>query len=69
MRGLAQFYAEKKFWIKKSTNEVTGHYTQIIDPNNIWVGVSGFIADGVGYHTVAMEFYSVWENGRKPQNL
>ena len=35
--GIEQCYAEKQDWVKQNANAVTGHYTQMIDPENLYV--------------------------------
>lgn len=46
--GVEQWYDEKEDWIKQN-NEVTGHYTSMIDPDNIYCGIGGFLTDeGLG---------------------
>lgn len=46
--GVNQWYGEKKIWITGGSG-VTGHYTSMINPDNLYVGLGGFIAaDGLG---------------------
>ncbi len=46
--GVNQWYGEKNTWITGG-NGVTGHYTSMINPSNLYVGLGGFIADdGLG---------------------
>ncbi|MBR1597544.1 MAG: Ig-like domain-containing protein [Lachnospiraceae bacterium] len=46
--GVNQWYGEKETWITGGSG-VTGHYTSMISPSNLYVGLGGFIAaDGLG---------------------
>ena len=46
--GVNQWYEEKKDWVSQNASAVTGHYTSMINPRNIYVGVGTFYsADGV----------------------
>lgn len=58
LQGIEQWYREKKDWVG-NTGKVTGHYTQMIDPDNIYVGLATFINPNAGYSTTtAGEFIS-----------
>ena len=50
LQGIEQWYREKKDWVG-NTGKVTGHYTQMIDPDNIYVGLATFINPNAGYST------------------
>lgn len=46
--GVGQWYGEKDTWVKQEDG-VTGHYTSMINPNNTYVGLGGFMAyEGLG---------------------
>lgn len=46
--GVKQWYAEKSDWIKQN-KAVTGHYTSMVDPDNTYCGIGGFLSDrGIG---------------------
>ena len=54
--GINQWYEEKKDWVEK-TGAVTGHYTQMIDPEHLYVGLGTFISDTGCYpNSTAGEF-------------
>ena len=54
--GISQWYNEKTIWVNQ-TGGVTGHYTQMIDPDNRYVGLAGFLSETAGfYNTTAGEF-------------
>ena len=54
--GIEQWYEEKTDWVKK-TGGVTGHYTQMIDPDNTYVGLGTFCSsDGAYYNCTAGRF-------------
>ena len=58
--GIEQWYSEKDTWIKHG-NGVTGHYTQMIDPDNLYVGIGAFVdfkrdMDDAWPYTCAGEF-------------
>lgn len=41
--GIEQWYEEKSDWVKRNENAVTGHYTSLIDPDNTYIGLGGFL--------------------------
>ena len=58
LQGIEQWYREKAAWVG-NTNGVTGHYTQMIDPDNIYVGLATFVNANAQYSTTtAGEFTS-----------
>ena len=55
--GIELWYGEKKDWVKGTQGAVTGHYTQMIDPDNRYVGLGTFCSDQtMFYNTTAGEF-------------
>lgn len=42
--GIEQWYDEKEDWVKQ-TGAVTGHYTQMIDPDNTYIGLGCFLSN------------------------
>ena len=56
--GVNQWYGEKEDWVKQNSNAVTGHYTSMINPNNIYVGLGAFLVEGEGYICISGEFSS-----------
>ncbi len=58
IRGINQWYAEKEIWVNGGSG-VTGHYTQMIDPSNTYVGLGCFCTtDTIYYNTTCGEFSS-----------
>lgn len=58
LQGIEQWYREKADWVG-NTDGVTGHYTQMIDPDNIYVGLATFVNANSRYSTTtAGEFTS-----------
>jgi len=55
MHGIDQWYGEKKDWVKKSTSAVTGHYKQMISPENTYIGLATFLPAG-NYGAICGEF-------------
>ena len=56
--GVEQWYREKQDWVNQ-TGAVTGHYTQMIDPDNRCVGLASFTnPEGIYLNTVSGEFSS-----------
>lgn len=56
--GIELWYGEKAAW-EKQTGAVTGHYTQMIDPDNQYVGLGTFLNPNVDFFaTTAGEFSS-----------
>ena len=46
--GINQWYGEKSAWINRTPGAVTGHYTQMINPSNTYVGIGCFLSeDGI----------------------
>lgn len=57
--GINQWYGEKSAWINRTPGAVTGHYTQMINPSNTYVGIGCFLSeDGIYQNTTAGEFAS-----------
>ena len=55
--GINQWYEEKADWINKTSGAVTGHYEQMIDPTNLYVGLGCYLSrNGAFYNTTAGEF-------------
>ena len=55
--GINQWYEEKADWVNKTSGAVTGHYTQMIDPTNLYVGIGCYLSrNGAFYNTTAGEF-------------
>lgn len=62
LMGIEQWYQEKADWKKQNQYAVTGHYTSMIDPQNLYVGLATFCTDaGSFYNTTAGEFS--WRSG------
>ena len=57
--GINQWYGEKSAWVNGTAGAVTGHYTQMINPSNTYVGIGTFLSEtGVFQNTTAGEFCS-----------
>lgn len=56
--GIEQWYREKSDWDNNTPGAVTGHYTEMIDPDNTYIGIGAFLPPS-GYGTVAGEFCSL----------
>lgn len=55
--GIEQWYEEKGDWVKQNSSAVTGHYTQMIDPENTHVGLGCMVSDnGIYYNTTCGRF-------------
>lgn len=58
LAGIKQWYGEKEDFLNNTGGE-TGHYTQMIDPDNKYVGIGTFICDLTQYYnTTCGEFSS-----------
>ena len=55
--GVNQWYGEKDDWIN-NTGNVTGHYTQMIDPKNTYIGLGSFVLSSGGWICISGEFSS-----------
>ena len=56
--GIEQWYEEKADWVNQNSSAVTGHYTQMIDPDNIYAGYATFINLDAKYPTTTSGEYS-----------
>lgn len=57
LTGIEQWYGEKQDWLDQNDNAVTGHYTQMIDPDHLYVGIATFLNDdGVYPNATSGEF-------------
>ena len=56
--GIEQWYEEKADWVNQNSSAVTGHYTQMIDPDNIYAGYATFINPDAQYPTTTSGEYS-----------
>lgn len=57
--GINLWYTEKDAWVKQDSSKVTGHYTQMIDPSHLYVGLGTFCSDiAPARNTTAGEFSS-----------
>lgn len=61
LQGIEQWYGEKTDWTG-NTGKETGHYTQMIDPDNIYVGLATFVSSNVKYSTTTAGEYSSQKN-------
>lgn len=55
MRGIEQFYEEKKAYVNKTGGQ-TGHYTSMISPRYYYVGMGTYRLKSGGWYVVAQEF-------------
>ena len=56
-QGIEQWYDEKSDWVNNISGAVTGHYTAMINPNNLYVGLGTFYSKYSTYpNTTAGEF-------------
>lgn len=44
IKGINQWYREKKDWAKQNQNAMTIHYSSMIDPKNKYIGLAAFIS-------------------------
>lgn len=61
LQGVEQWYREKADWVG-NTDGVTGHYTQMIDPDNIYVGLATFVNANVRYSTTTAGEFTLQKN-------
>ncbi len=61
VEGVNQWYGEKADWVNQNENAVTGHYTQMIDPTNTYVGLGTFGLPDGSWICTAGEFSSASE--------
>ncbi|MBU5481629.1 CAP domain-containing protein [Blautia sp. MSJ-19] len=69
LTGIQQWYMEKDDWVNRNEDAVTGHYTSMIDPDNLYVGVGCFLSDTAAYaNSTAGEFsgYSDLDETKAP---
>ena len=60
--GIEQWYGEKEDWVDQNDNAVTGHYTQMIDPDNLYAGYAAFINPDARYSTTTSGEYNKYDN-------
>ncbi|MDE7230432.1 MAG: CAP domain-containing protein, partial [Oscillospiraceae bacterium] len=53
-QGINQWYDEKKDWVNKTPGAVTGHYTQMIDPKHLYVGLGTFCSKSAKYYNTTV---------------
>lgn len=57
VNGVNQWYGEKSAWVNQDSSQVTGHYTQMIDPENTYVGLGCMVTDqGLYFNTTCGRF-------------
>jgi hypothetical protein len=57
--GINQWYGEKEDWVEQNENAVTGHYTQMIDPTHLYIGMGTFCTkEALYYNTTVGEYTS-----------
>ena len=62
LTGIEQWYEEKEDWVNQNNNAVTGHYTEMIDPANQYVGYATFINPDARYSTTTSGEYNKYDN-------
>lgn len=55
LQGIDQWYEEKSDWVKQNSSAVTGHYTNMINPDINYIGIGAFDAESGGWGTVAAD--------------
>lgn len=53
-----QWYEEKADWVNQTSGAVTGHYTQMIDPEHLYVGLGTFCTYSASYYNTTVGEYS-----------
>ena len=67
--AINQWYEEKEDWIKQTPNAVTGHYTSLIDPEYLYIGLGTFCSDTTPfYSSTAAELSPVINLSETPVN-
>ncbi|MBO4695929.1 MAG: Ig-like domain-containing protein [Lachnospiraceae bacterium] len=64
--GVNQWYSEKQDWLDACAgleHDETGHYTQMINPNNIYVGLGLFKAQGIWYGSALVGEFTSYGSG------
>ena len=56
MRGIEQWYGEKNDWVNQNANAVTGHYTNLINPEYKFIGLASFVRGSGGWYGISAEF-------------
>ncbi len=59
--GIEQWYSEKEIWVNGGSGE-TGHYTQMIDPENLYVGLGTFCTTNTMYYNTTCGEFSSYPN-------
>jgi hypothetical protein len=58
LTGIEQWYEEKSDWVAQTSGAVTGHYTQMIDPENLYIGLGTFCSEQVLYYNTTVGEFS-----------
>ena len=64
--GVNQWYSEKQDWLNACAgleHDETGHYTQMINPNNKYVGLGLFKAQGIWYGSALVGEFTSYGSG------
>lgn len=56
IEGIDSWYEEKEDWVNQTPGAVTGHYTSMIDPGFLYVGIGSFTPDADDCSATAGEF-------------
>lgn len=58
LAGIEQWYGEKSDWVSQNPYAVTGHYTQMIDPGHLYVGLGTFCSGLTKYYNTTVGEFS-----------
>lgn len=61
LQGIEQWYGEKSDWVNQNSGKVTGHYTQMIDPDNLYAGYATFVNPDARYSTTTSGEYNKYD--------
>lgn len=67
--GIGQWYGEKDDWVRQNSEAVTGHYTAMIDPSIVAVGIGCFTSKSGDWSCVAGEYSYDDDLSETPQTV
>ncbi len=65
--SINQWYGEKNDWVTEAAGKTTGHYTQMIDPRNTYIGLATFYSDSMNWKNTTLGRFGKGNGGDESQ--
>ena len=65
--SINQWYGEKNDWVTEAAGKTTGHYTQMIDPRNTYIGLATFYSDSINWKNTTLGRFGKGNGGDETQ--